>query len=167
MYRIHECASFLNIDSYEIHHILLEYNDILDKFLKKDRGITYIDEDGVLVIKTILDGSFERAKPVTETLQSDSSSLGTTELSQNEIKNEELDTLFNVVLDKFETIERLDKEIDMKSKVLNDNLYIILDDLNWSEQLQNSIITEFEDSSVNLKTTSEDRLKLLKKLTGK
>jgi len=56
MFKISEVAAKLNVETYVIFEKLLTHADVLKPYTKKIHSINYVDEDGVGVIKALIEG---------------------------------------------------------------------------------------------------------------
>ncbi|MGX8796516.1 hypothetical protein ACR6HW_10630 [Fusibacter sp. JL298sf-3] len=122
MYKISEVAELLLVEKTEIFAKLISHKSLLEPNIKKIDGVTYFDQRGVEILKTLLNkpASMEEQPPVPEEAEAEV-------LSEEPVRKQPLtryEKERKVYMDQIEILKaellRLDEELAVKDALIED-----------------------------------------------
>ncbi|BEP30442.1 hypothetical protein [Helicovermis profundi] len=175
--KVSEVAKRLLVDKISIIEVLIINKDELKEYIEKKSGVTYIREEGVKVISSIINGTY------LEDTQSTIINDMNLNVHVNEVAleiDDSIDENIKIEEDYFRKIEEvssLNESVNLlKTKLLNlDSILIrkndaimnyrniLLDDVQWISMLEEKLDYKFSNSGLDF-TEGRSRGKLLDKL---
>ena len=140
MYKVSEVAEMLSIGKIKIVEALILHDIELAPFIKKERHLTYISDQGVRKLESLLFTKHPETRieeeSLTEDLLQDNDSDGLDQLNVFIEKNEEKKSeLRNEIIDLKRKLSQLDKDIKYMAESIFQAQGILNEDIKWTESL--------------------------------
>lgn len=144
MYKVSDAADIIGVEKVEIFEKMITHKALLDPNISKQEGVTYFDERGLEILKTLFHTSTEHNQSV-----KNEEHEGSKEHKPNKIKSRQ-DKEYDILKRKIEIITNelanLDQELEMKDELLSKYQFKLLEDLDMISKLQYALLKKFERS---------------------
>jgi len=144
MYKVSEAADLIGVEKVEIFEKMITHKALLDPNISKQDGVTYFDERGLEILKTLFHTSLE------QNLDSDSEEMDPVkEAKPNKIKTRQ-DKEYDILKRKLEILTdeltNLDQELEVKDELVTKYQFKLLEDLDMISKLQYGLLKKLERS---------------------
>lgn len=138
MYKISEAADLIGVEKVDIFEKMITHKSILDPSIKKVDGVTYFEERGIGILKTLFFGA--QNGDISET----SSEIDLAKPEKRVVKvrskfERERDILYDKIGILKQEIANLDKELFMKDELLLSYQKKLLEDMDTIHKLQSNL----------------------------
>lgn len=144
MYKVSDAADIIGVEKVEIFEKMITHKALLDPNISKQEGVTYFDERGLEILKTLFHTNTEHNPNV-----KNEEHEGLKEHKPNKIKSRQ-DKEYDILKRKIEIITNelanLDQELEMKDELLSKYQFKLLEDLDMISKLQYALLKKFERS---------------------
>ncbi len=144
MYKVSEAADLIGVEKVEIFEKMITHKALLDPNISKQDGVTYFDERGLEILKTLFHTSLEQNQ------DSDSEEMDSVkEVKPNKIKPRQ-DKEYDILKRKLEILTdeltNLDHELEVKDELVTKYQFKLLEDLDMISKLQYGLLKKLERS---------------------
>ncbi|MBF4695448.1 hypothetical protein [Fusibacter ferrireducens] len=144
MYKVSEAADIIGVEKVEIFEKMITHKALLDPNISKQDGVTYFDERGLEILKTLFHSSLEQNQDVSS---EDVDIIK--DAKPNKLKSRQ-DKEYDILKRKLEIITdellNLDQELEVKDELVAKYQFKLLEDLDVISKLQYGILKKFERS---------------------
>ena len=144
MYKVSEAADLIGVEKVEIFEKMITHKALLDPNISKQDGVTYFDERGLEILKTLFHTSLEQNQDL-DSEEMDSVKEG----KPNKIKtrqDKEYDILKRKLKILTDELTNLDQELEVKDELVTKYQFKLLEDLDMISKLQYGLLKKFERS---------------------
>lgn len=144
MYKVSEAADIIGVEKVEIFEKMITHKALLDPNISKQDGVTYFDERGLEILKTLFHTNLEQNQ---DSVSEDMDYIK--EAKPNKIKSRQ-DKEYDILKRKLEIITdelmNLDQELEVKDELVAKYQFKLLEDLDMISKLQYGLLKKFERS---------------------
>ncbi|GAU75778.1 hypothetical protein [Fusibacter sp. 3D3] len=144
MYKVSEAADIIGVEKVEIFEKMITHKALLDPNISKQDGVTYFDERGLEILKTLFHTSLDLNQSSTS---DDMDHIK--DVKQNKIKSRQ-DKEYDILRRKLEIITdeltNLDQELEIKDELMAKYQFKLLEDLDVISKLQYGLLKKLERS---------------------
>ena len=144
MYKVSEAADIIGVEKVEIFEKMISHKALLDPNISKQDGVTYFDDRGLEILKTLFHASLEPNQN-----PSDDEVEGIKEVKNSKVKSRQ-DKEYDILKRKLEIItselSNLDQELEVKDEQVAKYQFKLLEDLEVISKLQYSLLKKLERS---------------------
>jgi len=140
MYKVSEVADIIGVEKVAIVEKMITHKTILDESIKKVDGVTYFDERGIDVLRTLFNGNTLHNYPAENHEKSD-------EIEKSKIKSKfdrEREILYNQINILQNEIVNLDQELEYKDEIIKTYIEKIEVDFCRLSEIQHILLKNFE-----------------------
>lgn len=136
MYKVSDVAELMGVEKTEIFEKMISHKNLLDSNISKVDGVTYFDDRGFEILKTLLSKSSDEHAPFEKT---DSKHIKPPSKfdKERDILYDKIDILKNELLN-------LDAELELKDDMILKFHYKLAEDVESINKLQYSIVKKYE-----------------------
>lgn len=139
MYKVSEVADIIGVEKVEIFEKMISHKSILDPSIFKRDGITYFDERGLEILKTLFHTNTAVDLKIEQEILKESKSN-----NPKNKKDKEYDILKNKIQILTNELSNLDEELELKDEILLKHQFKLLEDLDTLSKLQYSLLKKLE-----------------------
>ncbi|MBS7526536.1 hypothetical protein KHM83_07585 [Fusibacter paucivorans] len=138
MYKISEAAELIGVEKVDIFEKMITHKAILDPNIKKIEGVTYFEERGIAILKTLFFGTQSGEEKLTE----EGAETIAPEKRVVKVRSKferERDILYDKILILKHELVNLDDELSMKDDMLLSYQKKLIEDLDAISKLQTAL----------------------------
>lgn len=136
MYKVSDVAELMGVEKTEIFEKMISHKNLLDSNISKVDGVTYFDDRGFEILKTLLSKSGEDLLTL-EKVEAKHNKPPSKFEKERDILYDKIDILKNELFN-------LDAELELKDEMILKYQYKLSEDVESINKLQYSIIKKYE-----------------------
>ncbi len=138
MYKISEAADLIGVEKVEIFEKMITHKSILDPSIKKIEGVTYFEERGIGILKTLFYGS-QSSDQVCEDSQKEKVQTEKRIVKVRSKFERERDILYDKLLILKHELLNLDEELILKDEMILSYQKKLVEDMEIINRLQTAL----------------------------
>ncbi len=144
MYKVSEAADIIGVEKVDIFEKMITHKALLDPNITKQDGVTYFDDRGLEILKTLFHTTLEIGSDLQRETEESPKELKvnkpkTRQDKEYEILKKKIDILTN-------ELNNLDRELNVKDELIGKYQFKMLEDLDSISKLQYSLLKKLERS---------------------